>query len=313
MKARMSNHPMTRPLKWQGKSGGIIRLVGISALLITLVRPVAAATYVLQDVVDYRTIVVLVPSGEEETVRLTGIEAARPDLQAKAEAYLRTILRGHDELKLEFDRQQRDGSGRLLAYVWAVHRRDARWLAVNRVSMHFDRDGLTEYWGADKDDGLQYRCLNAELIRSGFARAAVIPPNVLYQKQLLSMTREAQERHRKEAEANRTSDVPRDLEECYRALKSKLRQPELVAFMNTAEEDLDRYDAGLGNWLRDRWGLSQDSELHQYFQGLGIADPLDISRIILTSFHRYLNGRDIRLDEQLQACLKKDVNLHTGD
>ena len=304
---------MTRPLKWQGKSGGIIRLVGISALLITLVRPVAAATYVLQDVVDYRTIVVLVPSGEEETVRLTGIEAARPDLQAKAEAYLRTILRGHDELKLEFDRQQRDGSGRLLAYVWAVHRRDARWLAVNRVSMHFDRDGLTEYWGADKDDGLQYRCLNAELIRSGFARAAVIPPNVLYQKQLLSMTREAQERHRKEAEANRTSDVPRDLEECYRALKSKLRQPELVAFMNTAEEDLDRYDAGLGNWLRDRWGLSQDSELHQYFQGLGIADPLDISRIILTSFHRYLNGRDIRLDEQLQACLKKDVNLHTGD
>ena len=313
MKALMSNHPMKRPLKWRSRPGGRILLVGISALLITLVRPVDAATYVLQEVIDYRTLVVLAPSGDEETIRLTGIEAARPDLEAKAEAYLRTILRGHDQLKLEFDRQQRDGRGRLLAYVWAVHRRDARWLAVNRVTMHFDRDGLMEYWGADKDDGLQYRCLNAELIRSGFARAAVFPPNVLYQKQLLTLTREAQERRRKEVEATRKSDVPRDLEECYRALKLRLRQPELVAFMNTAEEDLDRYDAGLGNWLRDRWGLSQDSELHQYFQGLGIADPLDISRIILTSFHRHLNGRDIRLNEQMQACQKKDGNTPSGD
>lgn len=290
----------TKPPRRWNNPHGIQSLTVIAVLYVARAAPAAAQMYVLQDVLDYRTVRVLAPSGEEETVRLIGIEVREPGLEAKTEGYLRAILRGHDHLQLEFDRQQRDTDGYYLAYVWSVHRRDARWLAVNRINMHFGRDGLQEYWGTDDDDGLQYRCLNAELIRSGFARAAVIPPNVRYQKQLNALTREAQERRLQEIEATQESGIPRDLGECYLALKLKLSQPDLLEFMNTPEDELARYHLGLGMWMRNKWGLWRESALQRYFRELGINHPDDMSGIILTSFHRHLNQKEILLQEQIR-------------
>lgn len=58
---------------------------------------------------------------------------------------------------------------------------------------------------------------------------------------------------------------------------------------------------GTGRAIRNHWGLwKRNSKLSAYFNELGINHPDGISDIILTSFHRHLNGEDIRLEEQIR-------------
>ncbi len=266
----------------------------------------------MQDVADYRTLTVLAPSGELETVRLIGIESRDPSYDAKATEFLRRILNGNVRLEMEFDKRARDDQGRLLAYVWVVHRRSARWLADRRISMQFVRKGLSEYWKTDGEDALQYRNLNAELISQGVVRIKITPPNSGHQTQLYSLYKEAEGRHRRRLAAESESGIPRNLDECYQALKLKIRQPELILFMNTPEENLSRYHSGLGDWLRSQWGLRQNSELQQYFLQLGVTHPDDMSEIILTSFHRHLNRQDIRLSDQVRSHRREPAQQTAG-
>jgi hypothetical protein len=56
---------------------------------------------------------------------------------------------------------------------------------------------------------------------------------------------------------------------------------------------------GFGMWIRNNWCLWGGSRLSKYFNDLGIFHPDDMSSIILTSYHRYLNGEEIRLQEQI--------------
>lgn len=91
--------------------------------------------------------------------------------------------------------------------------------------------------------------------------------------------------------------VPETLEECFVELEKFLSEEELEEFKGTKEDDLAGYHFGLGSWIRNNWGLWLDSPLARYFRGIEIDHPDDMSAIILTCFHRYLNGRDIRLGE----------------
>lgn len=166
-----------------------------------------AQIYTLQDVVDSRTLTVLAPSGELETVRMIGIAQQGEGDESQARRFAETLLRDNERLELEFDGPPRDAQGRLLAYVWMVHRRDSRWLAVNRISMPFTRAGLTEYWRTDGDDGLQYRCLNAEMIRSGMARPAPQPTQTRYLSELQSLYQAAAERQRQAGQVQRLSGI----------------------------------------------------------------------------------------------------------
>jgi hypothetical protein len=53
--------------------------------------------------------------------------------------------------------------------------------------------------------------------------------------------------------------------------------------------------------IRNSWGLWRgDSGIAKYLRNLGLNHPDDMSSIILTSFHRYLNRIDIKLDEQIK-------------
>lgn len=60
-----------------------------------------------------------------------------------------------------------------------------------------------------------------------------------------------------------------------------------------------------GAKIRNEWGLwDNDSELNKYFKGLGITHPDDMSSIILRSFHRTMNNRDINLEELIDFYKK---------
>ena len=58
---------------------------------------------------------------------------------------------------------------------------------------------------------------------------------------------------------------------------------------------------GTGLVIRNGWDLWKGkSELVDFFNSIGIFHPDDISSIILTSFHRYLNGKEIDLPGQVK-------------
>jgi len=94
--------------------------------------------------------------------------------------------------------------------------------------------------------------------------------------------------------------IPKNLNECYEELKKVLSKEEMDKLKAEKEDDLVRYHFSLGGWIRNTWQLWGDSELKQYFKDIEIHHPDDMSSIVITSFHRYLNGKEIKLDEQIK-------------
>ncbi|MDD4578880.1 MAG: hypothetical protein PHS75_10080 [Anaerolineaceae bacterium] len=96
--------------------------------------------------------------------------------------------------------------------------------------------------------------------------------------------------------------VPTDLEDALNYLDCKWSKSDKDGFKNKPENDaVIELHFGTGMGIRNSWGLWKgDSGIAKYFRNLGINHPDDMSGIILTSFHRYLNKIDIKLDEQIK-------------
>lgn len=62
---------------------------------------------------------------------------------------------------------------------------------------------------------------------------------------------------------------------------------------------------GLGAYIRNEWRLwSGEGALVQYFNGMGIKHPDDMSGIILASYHQWKNGKPINLEKQVKYYVK---------
>ncbi len=94
--------------------------------------------------------------------------------------------------------------------------------------------------------------------------------------------------------------IPKDLEDCFNQINSfwsdsiKLKVKQL-----TEEEFTGRVHHGFGTWMRNNWQLWAGSRLSKYFNEKGIQHPDDMSGIILDSYHRTLNNKPLKLDEQI--------------
>jgi micrococcal nuclease len=131
------------------------------ALSLLLPGPADSEDYIVKKVIDGDTI--QLDTGE--TVKYLGIEA--PQLKTKeggAEFYAKEALKYNKRLvfmkkiRLEFDHNKKDPQGRLLAYVFVKN-----------------------------------LFVNAELVKLGYARASVKPPNIKYRKMLADLEKKATE------------------------------------------------------------------------------------------------------------------------
>jgi len=94
--------------------------------------------------------------------------------------------------------------------------------------------------------------------------------------------------------------IPEDLEDAVNRLNARWKERELEILKGWTEEDaIGRTHFGMGVWMRNKWGLWGDSRLAKYFRGLGIHQGDDMSAIIVASFYRRLNNREIALEEQV--------------
>ena len=126
----------------------------------------ASAAARVTRVVDGDTIVVRL-DGQRERVRYIGIdtpESVKPGVPvqcfAKAASHANEQLVAGRTVRLEFDRERRDRYGRLLAYITAP-------------------DGAS---------------VNEALLRGGYARTIVFPPNTRHRSRFAAIEREAQTR-----------------------------------------------------------------------------------------------------------------------
>ena len=100
--------------------------------------------------------------------------------------------------------------------------------------------------------------------------------------------------------------VPKNLEECYDAL-NHMNIPDRDSWLKDDEKTAMAWaHHGLGMWLRNNWDLWAvknspfwEDTLPGYFNNMGIKHPDDMSSIILTSYHRHMNGKDIELEKQI--------------
>lgn len=114
--------------------------------------------------------------GHNEKVRFIGVncpEISHPSLGIKeqpygqkAKAYTKNELLGK-KVWLEFDVQERDKYGRLLAYVWL------------------------EPPSSDSEEEIRAKMFNARLLLEGYAQVMTVPPNVPYQDKFLRFQAEA--------------------------------------------------------------------------------------------------------------------------
>jgi hypothetical protein len=109
--------------------------------------------------------------------------------------------------------------------------------------------------------------------------------------------------------------VPIDLDDALNYLDCKWSESEKDCFKNKPEKDIvTELHWSTGLWIRNSWGISKgNSRIVKYFRHLGINNPDDMSGIILTSFHRYLNKLDIKLDEQIKQYKDFSEKIKQGE
>lgn len=135
------------------------------------------------------------------------------------------------------------------------------------------------------------------LVSSGFAKQEITP------RQGNTAPKNQKWDERKPA------NIPTNLNECFSALENIMTSKELKAYKGMSESDaVLTYNASLGLWIRDNWGLwAGDSALETHLNGIGIDHPDDMSAYILRAFHRYLSGVSINpseLNKQYRAKKK---------
>lgn len=101
--------------------------------------------------------------------------------------------------------------------------------------------------------------------------------------------------------------IPNNLLECFEQLDKMLSDSEDADWFKATEEEeaISQSHHGLGRWIRNNWGLwSKDSKLYDYLLKLELSHPDDMSSVILTSYHRHLNDKELELDEQIKFYIE---------
>ncbi|BDS10181.1 DUF6794 domain-containing protein [Aureispira anguillae] len=94
--------------------------------------------------------------------------------------------------------------------------------------------------------------------------------------------------------------IPRDLYDAFAQLDKLMDEDAKKTFMAYADDEVDRKTHGsLGTWLEHKWSLSEGSRLSEYFRKMKVPHYDYMIGIIITSYHRHLHGKDLKVKEQV--------------
>lgn len=114
-------------------------------------------------------------------------------------------------------------------------------------------------------------------------------------------------------------DIPKNLNECFAVLDeifSESPEDEKEWFKNAGEEEaVGSLHTGLGRWMRNTWGLwSRDTDLYRLFKSMELWHADDMYSVIMTSYHRKMNGKELNLKGQIENHIQywKDYEQTNG-
>jgi len=186
------------------------KLITIISILL-IATSAHAETFTVERVIDGNTLKLT----NGETVRLIGIDTPESKANKKAmkdakrtEQDIETITKMGEEateflknlfeetdaanIQLEFDVQERDKYGRLLAYVYYEP-----WPYIYLMDIYQFKDHYELETRKDDEDLLQpFIFLNATIIKAGYASPMTIPPNVKHAEKFVELYVEARENGR---------------------------------------------------------------------------------------------------------------------
>jgi hypothetical protein len=96
--------------------------------------------------------------------------------------------------------------------------------------------------------------------------------------------------------------IPKNIDECIVEFDKVYEEKSKQTFKDQDEQKAVSmaYGFGPGLWIRNNWGLWGGSRLQKYFIDLNVSDPEAMSWIILTSYHRSINGKSVDFEEQIK-------------
>lgn len=92
---------------------------------------------------------------------------------------------------------------------------------------------------------------------------------------------------------------PTTIEECYEYINS-INMPDMVKFIAMSEDKaVTVTHNSFGRFLRNELQLWSDGYMVKWFNERGIYHSDDMSSIIIRSYHRHMNNKEIKLSEQI--------------
>ncbi|MEY4926123.1 MAG: hypothetical protein RI894_559 [Bacteroidota bacterium] len=100
--------------------------------------------------------------------------------------------------------------------------------------------------------------------------------------------------------------IPKDLEDALNQLDKLISEESKAKFKTHSEdESVHKLYFSLGRWIWTNWSLLDGSRLSEFFREYGIHHPEDIATIIIRSYHRRLNGKELNLKQQMEDLKAK--------
>ncbi len=100
--------------------------------------------------------------------------------------------------------------------------------------------------------------------------------------------------------------IPKDLFDALDQLDKLVSEESKAKFkIHTEEESVHKLYFSLGRWIWTNWSLLDGSRLSEFFREYGIHHPEDIAIIIIRSYHRRLNGKDLGFKQQMDDLKAK--------
>jgi len=99
--------------------------------------------------------------------------------------------------------------------------------------------------------------------------------------------------------------IPVDLNDAFSELNRLSDAKGIASFKNAPDSMIAKNHFGLIKWVQLNWGLDEGSRISHYLKGKGISVPDDMARIIVVTYHHYLNGKPLMLEEEAASIAKR--------
>ncbi len=96
--------------------------------------------------------------------------------------------------------------------------------------------------------------------------------------------------------------IPEDMGDAFLQLDKLIDASSKAKFKAAGEEEAVRkLHFSFGRWMIYNWQFYQGSRLSHSLKQLGIHHPDDMARVLIRTYHRYLNKKTLNIKEQVEA------------